>query len=69
VQFRKDKGIKAIVLRIDRGRCGCPLQEIYWEVKKASGLQDSDRIYGKVAASGGYYVACAANKIVAIREP
>jgi protease-4 len=66
VQFRKDKGIKAIVLRIDSpGGAVAPSQEIYWEVKKAAASKTVIASMGKVAASGGYYVACAANKIVA----
>jgi protease-4 len=66
VQFRKDKGIKAIVLRIDSpGGAVAPSQEIYWEVKKAAASKPVIASMGKVAASGGYYVACAANKIVA----
>ena len=66
VQFRKDKGIKAIVLRIDSpGGAVAPSQEIYWEVKKAAATKTVIASMGKVAASGGYYVACAANKIVA----
>jgi protease IV len=66
VQFRKDKGIKAIVLRIDSpGGAVAPSQEIYWEVKKAAASKTVIASMGKVAASGGYYVACAATKIVA----
>jgi protease IV len=66
VQFRKDKGIKAIVLRIDSpGGAVAPSQEIYWEVKKAAASKTVIASMGKVAASGGYYVACAASKIVA----
>ena len=66
VEFRKDKGIKAIVLRIDSpGGAVAPSQEIYWEVKRAAASKTVIASMGKVAASGGYYVACAANKIVA----
>lgn len=66
VEFRKDKGIRAIVLRIDSpGGAVAPSQEIYWEVKKAAASKTVIASMGKVAASGGYYVACAANKIVA----
>ena len=66
VEFRKNKGIRAIVLRIDSpGGAVAPSQEIYWEVKKAAASKTVIASMGKVAASGGYYVACAANKIVA----
>ncbi len=66
VEFRKDKGIKAIVLRIDSpGGAVAPSQEIYREVKKTAASKTVIASMGKVAASGGYYIACAANKIVA----
>jgi protease-4 len=66
VEFRKDRGIKAIVLRIDSpGGAVAPSQEIYREVKKTAASKTVIASMGKVAASGGYYVACAANKIVA----
>ena len=66
--FKKDKEIKAIVLRIDSPGGGIgPTQEIYEEVKKIR-YKDKKRVLasmGSVAASGGYYIACAAEKIVA----
>ena len=66
VEFRKDKEIRAIVLRIDSpGGAVAPSQEIYREVEKTAASKTVIASMGKVAASGGYYVACAANKIVA----
>ncbi|OGS35696.1 MAG: hypothetical protein A2293_07415 [Elusimicrobia bacterium RIFOXYB2_FULL_49_7] len=63
---RKDDGVKAVVLRIDSpggGVAAC--QEIYEAVKR---LRESGRkvvaSFGSVAASGGYYIACAADSIV-----
>ncbi len=66
-KFREDKSIKAIVLRIDSpGGGSAATHEMYEEVKKT---RDSGKpivvSVGTVAASGGYYVACGANKIVA----
>jgi protease-4 len=40
-------------------------QEIYQEVVKARGVKPVVASFGGVAASGGYYVACGADKIVA----
>lgn len=57
--------IKAIVLRINSpGGAVGPAQEIYREVQK---LKDQKHVVvsmGSVAASGGYYIASAADKIV-----
>ncbi len=66
-KYRKNKSIDAVVLRIESpgGAIGAS-QEIYEEVKKT---RESGKIIvasmGNVAASGGYYVACGADKIVA----
>jgi protease-4 len=66
VEFKKDKAIKAIILRINSpGGSVAPSQEIYREVRKAAATKTVIASMGNVAASGGYYVACAANKIVA----
>ncbi len=58
--------VKAVVLRIDSPGGGVgPSQEIYREVRR---LRDSKKVVasmGAVAASGGYYIAVAAHKIVA----
>lgn len=64
--FVEDGGVKAIVLRIDSpgGGVGAS-QEIYQEVVKARGVKPVVASFGGVAASGGYYVACGADKIVA----
>ncbi|RLB43028.1 MAG: signal peptide peptidase SppA [Deltaproteobacteria bacterium] len=66
VEFKKDKGIKAIILRIDSPGGGVgPSQEIYREVMKTRAKKKVIASMGAVAASGGYYIASAANKIVA----
>ena len=66
VKFRKDKGIRAIVLKINSpGGAIAPSQEIYREIEKTIPTKKVVASMGTVAASGGYYIAAAANKIVA----
>jgi protease-4 len=65
-QYLEDTGVKAIVLRIDSPGGGVgPSQEIYQEVKRARKKKKVIASMGSVAASGGYYVACASDLIVA----
>jgi len=61
-----DGGVKGIIVRIDSpgGGVGAS-QEIYREVLKARKRKKVVASLGGVAASGGYYVACGADKIVA----
>lgn len=62
--YRDDPSIKAIVLRIDSpGGSVAPVQEIYTELEKLD--KPIVASMGGTAASGGYYLACAANTIVA----
>lgn len=66
--YDKSSGIKAIILRIDSPGGGVvPSQEIYEEVKKIreEGQKKVVVSMGTVAASGGYYIASASNRIVA----
>lgn len=64
--YAEDSSIKAIVLRVDSpGGAVAPSQEIYAEVKKAVEKKKVVASMGSVAASGGYYVAAPATKIVA----
>jgi protease-4 len=66
VKFRKNKGIKAIILRIDSPGGGVgPSQEIYREVRRTIKTKKVIVSMGSLAASGGYYVAAGADKIVA----
>ena len=66
VEFRKDAGIKAIVLKVNSpGGAIAPSQEIYREIEKTIPVKKVVVSMGTVAASGGYYIAAAANKIVA----
>jgi protease-4 len=61
-----DKGIKAIVLRIDSpGGSGLASDIIWRAVEMAKAKKPVVVSMSDVAASGGYYIACNANKIVA----
>jgi protease-4 len=65
-KYRKDSRVKAIILRIDSPGGGTAAsQEIYREVQRTVPIKKVVASMGNVAASGGYYVALAANKIVA----
>ncbi|NUM82197.1 signal peptide peptidase SppA [bacterium] len=66
-KFRDDASVEAIVFRIESPGGGItPSQEIYDIIKKIrAGGKPVIASMGSVAASGGYYVACAADTIVA----
>ena len=65
-QFGKDESIKAVVLRIDSPGGGvASSQEIYAAVVELKKKKKVIASMGSLAASGGYMVACAADKIVA----
>ncbi len=64
-KFRESRSIKAIIIRINSpGGAVSPSQDIYESVKR---IRNEGKLivasFGSVAASGGYYAACAANKI------
>ncbi|THB76398.1 MAG: signal peptide peptidase SppA [Desulfobacteraceae bacterium] len=64
--FRDNDRIKAIVLRINSPGGGIgPSQEIYREVIKTRKIKEVVTSMGSVAASGGYYIAAASDKIMA----
>jgi len=64
--YMKDPSIKAVVLRIDSpGGAVAPSQEIYEEVRKAVVKKKIVVSMGSVAASGGYYIASPATRIIA----
>jgi protease-4 len=64
--YDKDPSIKAIVLRINSpGGAVAPSQEIYEEIKKIKKKKKIVVSMGAVAASGGYYIAAPADRIVA----
>ncbi len=65
-RFGKNKRIKGVVLRINSPGGGVgPSQEIYEEVKKLKGKKAVIASIGAVGASGGYYIACGADRIIA----
>lgn len=65
-EFADDDGIKAIVLRINSPGGGVvPSQEIYQSVLELRKKKKVVASMGAVAASGGYLIAAAADRIVA----
>ena len=66
---RLDKTIKAIVLRINSGGGSAMASENIWrELDLARKEKPLIVSFGDVAASGGYYIACAADSIFAQRN-
>jgi protease IV len=64
--FRTQKNIKAIVVRIDSpGGAVAASQELYEALKRARSAKPVIASFGNVAASGGYYAAMGADTIVA----
>ncbi|MCZ6556101.1 MAG: signal peptide peptidase SppA [Candidatus Dadabacteria bacterium] len=62
----KNDSVKALVVRIDSpGGAVGPSQEIFSELKKLGKELPIVASIGGVGASGGYYIACAAQKIYA----
>jgi len=67
-EARRDSSIKAIVLRINSPGGSAYGSEVIWrEVKLAAATKPVIASMGDVAASGGYYIACAADTIMADR--
>ncbi len=65
-EFREDEEVAAVVLRINSPGGGVAAsQEIYEELKKLSEEKVLVTSMGEIAASGGYYIACAADYIFA----
>jgi len=65
-KVRQDSSYKAVVLRINSpGGTIFDSETIWREVKLASDEKTLVVSFGDVAASGGYYVSCAADKIMA----
>ncbi|MEK6607657.1 MAG: signal peptide peptidase SppA [Myxococcota bacterium] len=64
--FRRDESIRAIVVRIDSpGGAVGPSQELHRAITRARSKKKVVASLGAVAASGGYYAASAADRIVA----
>jgi protease-4 len=65
-KFREDHSIRAIVVRIDSpGGAVGPSQEIMEEINKTKKVKKVVASCGSIAASGGYYIASAADLIMA----
>lgn len=70
-QAREDKSIKAIVLRIDSGGGSALASDIMWREIIKTTKEDSSNVkpfiasMSDIAASGGYYIACEADSIIA----
>ncbi len=65
-RFRADEAVRAVVLRIDSpgGAVGAA-QEIFAEARRTDAVKPVIASLASVAASGGYYVALGARRIVA----
>lgn len=65
-EARKDKNVKSIVLRIDSPGGNALTSELIWrEIELTKKVKPIVVSMGNYAASGGYYIACNANKIYA----
>ena len=65
-KFRRDGSVKAVVVRIESPGGGVSSsQELYQEIRRTAREKPVVVSMGSVAASGGYYIACAAQKIYA----
>lgn len=65
-ELERDGSVKGVLLRVDSpGGVVAPSQEIFAAVKRLAAVKPVVASMGAVAASGGYYVAAAANEIVA----
>ena len=65
-EARKDKKIKAIVLRIDSPGGNALTSDLIWrEIELTKRVKPVIVSMGNLAASGGYYIACNANTIFA----
>ncbi len=65
-EARKDKNVKAIVLRIDSPGGNALTSDLIWrEIELTKKVKPVVVSMGNLAASGGYYIACNAHKIYA----
>lgn len=65
-RFREMPWVKAIVVRVDSpGGAVAPTQEIFEEIQRAKKKKPFVASMGSTAASGGYYIASACDKIIA----
>jgi protease-4 len=67
-ELRRDSDVKAVVLRIDSPGGSALGSDLMWhELRRLAEAKPVVASIGEVAASGGYYMACAATKVVAER--
>lgn len=65
-EARRDSSVKAIVFRVNSGGGSALASEVIWrEVKLAQQVKPVIASLGDVAASGGYYIVCPVQTIVA----
>ena len=63
---REDEAVKAIVFRVNSGGGSALASDVIWrEIDLARQVKPVVASFGDVAGSGGYYIACAATKILA----
>lgn len=66
LRYKNNESIKALIIRINSPGGGVgPAQEIHEELLKLKTKKKIIASMESVAASGGYYIACAAHKIIA----
>ncbi len=64
--LRRDDSVKGVLLRVNSpGGTIAPSQELYHAVKRFAEVKPIVASFGTVAASGGYYAAAPATKIIA----
>ena len=66
IKLKEDKAVKAVVIRVNSPGGSAYVSDQIWKQVKA--LKEEEPVVvsmGNVAASGGYYISCAANQIVA----
>ena len=66
IKLKEDKEVKAVVIRVNSPGGSAYVSDQIWKQVKA--LKEEKPVVvsmGNVAASGGYYISCAANQIVA----
>lgn len=65
-EARKDEKVKAIVIRVDSPGGSALTSELIWrEIELTKKVKPVVVSMGNLAASGGYYIACNADKIIA----
>jgi len=65
-KLQKDSSIKAVVFRVNSGGGSAYASDQIWHsIRELSKIKPVIASFGSAAASGGYYIACGASKIVA----